>query len=564
MSQTAQIPKLVGDREVIAFFGQKDIGKYFNGFMDNATLHQFYDEDPVNGYRGLMKFWNNQQVAKGKPMYEQLIDRKAVIEVNGQEGTFSYDLPVDQDVRCHTEVDMSHQEYPGIDESIFYIVLNREFAPGTVLTYDAANGQQIVVSEAEEVQPTGSGFNHPVQLMTEDKEEWFSPEYLSKGIEYFDIGHGVSELGTKFAKIQLPPAVGSMRSIFQLGSVRGVEASVTGKADSKNLGGAIAESKDYINRIRSEMDSDGWGDFAVRMSLNEAGKPIRSTANIGSTIQFLVGKYLHQLTGTSILFQRAATIKSTNGNIKYNEGIWHQLMRGFRVKYGRNIEVDHLKQANEYIYRINPDLSYEERVTEYTCGTDAYNQMIKLFNREILEQRNSLAGFLGSERQLPNPVKGSDPLNLEWIPFRFTKVYIPQLGHIKIVRDTSMDRGILQDRFSAGMTGSGRAHTSGSMMVADASSQKYSNNRKGLPTNTTLVEGGDDKANIYIVKPQGSMTYSGTINGRYSSTTARDIVASNKQMTEEYWAYNNCAGYVEDASKFVIIEKQAATRRGFN
>src|SRR5699024_3778804 len=190
MKQQAGIPKIVGDKEIIAFFGQKDIGKYFNGFMDNATLHQFYEEDPVNGYRGLMKYWNQQRTVKAKPMFEQLIDNKAVIEVNGQEGTFSYDVPVEQDVRCHTEVDMSHQQFPGIDESIFYIVLNREFAPGTVLTYDAMNGQQIVVAEEEEVQPTGSGFNHPVKLMTEDREEWFSPEYLSKGIEYFDIGHG--------------------------------------------------------------------------------------------------------------------------------------------------------------------------------------------------------------------------------------------------------------------------------------------------------------------------------------------------------------------------------------
>lgn len=564
MKQQAGIPKIVGDKEIIAFFGQKDIGKYFNGFMDNATLHQFYEEDPVNGYRGLMKYWNQQRTVKAKPMFEQLIDNKAVIEVNGQEGTFSYDVPVEQDVRCHTEVDMSHQQYPGIDESIFYIVLNREFAPGTVLTYDAMNGQQIVVAEEEEVQPTGSGFNHPVKLMTEDREEWFSPEYLSKGIEYFDIGHGVGEFGTKFAKLQMPEVVGHMRCIYQLGSVRGVEAAITGKADSKNLGGATAKSKEYINRIRSEMDQNGWGDFAVRMSLDSSGKPIRSTANIGSTVQFLVGKYLHQLTGSSILFQKAATIKSANGNVKYNEGIWHQLMRGYRIKYGRAIQVEHLKQANEYIFRINPDLPYEERETEYTCGTDAYYSMLKLFEAEILAQQNSLAGFLGADRQIPNPVEGKDLLNLSWNPVRFTRVFIPQLGYIKIVRDTSMDRGILQDRFSAGMAGSGRAHTSSSMMVADASSQKYSNNRKNMPTGTTLVEGGDDKSNIFIVKPEGPMTYSGGIQGRYSSTSSRDIVASHKQMTEEYWAYNNCAGYVEDPSKIVIIEKQFSTRRGFN
>lgn len=564
--QQSGIPTIRNGNQVISFMGQKDVNKYFQGYVDNASLHSWYQEDPVNNHRGLMKFWNNQAPNRIKPIYDDLVDSKSIIEVNGWDGAFTYDVPIEEDRGCYTSKDMSHQEYPGIDGAIFYVSLNKEFAAGTTLTYDVYDGQQFIVSEDEEVQNTGTGYIHPVKLATNDRQEWFNPYRLAQGIEYFAIGHGVSEYGTKLAKLQMPDVVGSMKCEFRLGSTRGVEAYVTGMADSKNLGGAVAQSKEYLSQIQSDMDTNGYGDFAVRMDLGSDGKPNFKTANIGSTIEFMVQKYLNQLTGTQILFQKAATIKDTNGVIRLNEGLWHQLRRGFIIKYGKpgGITQTHIKQAAEYVFRANPDLAYEDRRIKFKCGTEAFENMINLFEKEILAQQNSIAAFLGADRQIPNPVVGTDRLNLEWKPTRFTAVYLPQIGNVEIERDPSLDKGMMQDRFSQGFHGNQKAHTTYSMIIWDASNQAYSNNRKDLPKGTSLVEGGNRNSNVYIVKPQGAMMHSGMINGRYDMRKSSDIVASHKQMAQEYWAYNNCSVWVEDVSKFVMIELEKSERKGFN
>lgn len=560
------IPTVRNGNQVIAFMGQKDVDKYFRGYMDNASLHSWYSEDPINNHQGLMQFWNNQAPNQVRPIYDDLVSSKSIIEVNGWESSFTFDVPIEKDRGCYTDKDMSHQQYAGIDGAVFYISLNKEFSPGQTLTYDSFDGQQLIVDDSEEVQDTGTGFIHPVQLVSNDRNEYFQSYKLAKGVQYFAIGHGVSEYGTKFAKLQMPDVVGSMKLEYRLGSVRGVEAYFTGMADSKNLGGAVAASKDYLNEIQNEMDSYGYGDFAVRMDIGANGKPNFGSSNIGSTIEYLVQKQLNKLTGTQILFQKAATIKSSNGVIRLNEGLWHQLRRGFIIKYGKpgGITQLHLKQGAEYIFRLNPDLEYEKRRIKFKCGTQAFENMIELFQKEINEQMGNIAAFLGSERQIPNNVEGKDLTNLSWKPVRFTSVYIPQLGQVEIERDPSLDKGLMQDRFSEGMHGNQRAHTTHSMIIWDATNQLYSNNTQDLPKGTSLVEGGNKNANVFIVKPQGNMMYSGQINGRYDSKKSSDIIASHKTMAQEYWAYNNCSVWVKDVSRFVMIELEKSERKGFN
>jgi hypothetical protein len=561
------IPYARFGNQVISFMGRQDVGKAFQGVMDNASLHSWYEQDSVEAHRGLITSWNALDPNYTKSIYDDLVMDKSVIEVNGMDGYFTYDTPVYEERGCYTEVDMSHQKYPGIDGAIFYITLNKEFAPGTVLLYDSFDGEQIFVAEEEEVINTGSGFQHPVKLVTNDRGTWFREDMLSKGIQYFAINHGVGEYGTKFAKLQMPEPVRSIKNEFRLGSTRGVEAAITAVADSKKLDIASAFAKDYLDKMRNEMDSCGYGEFAVRMDVDQkTGKAIKSTANIGSTIEFLVHKYLNQLTGTALLFQKAGTIKDKNGVIRLNEGLWHQIRRGFRITYGKagGITKSHIKQAAEYIFRINPDLDYEKRVIKFKCGTEAFYNVLDLFKTEIELQNAQLAPLLGADRQIPNPVSGTDPLNLEYRAIRFTRVFIKEIGMVEITKDTALDRGLLQDRFSAGFHGNQRAHTTYSMIIWDASSSNYSNNSKDLPKNTSLVAGGNGRSNIYVVKPEGTMTYSGVINGRYDMRKSSDIVASHKTMGQEFWAYNNCSIWVEDPSKFVMIELERSERRGFN
>ncbi len=154
-------------------------------------------------------------------------------------------------------------------------------------------------------------------------------------------------------------------------------------------------------------------------------------------------------------------------------------------------------------------------------------------------------------------------MNLEMKPVRFTKVFIPGIGNLEIERDTNLDYSIMQDRFSQGFHGYQRAHTTYSMIIWDAEDQAYSNNAD-LPKGSEVIEGGNKESNVYLVKPQGEMTYWGYSNGRYSISKASDIVSSHKQIGQEFWAWNSCAIWVRDITKFVMIELDESARKGFN
>lgn len=564
------IPTIRNGNQAIAFMKGQEVSKYFQGYMDNASLRTWYEEDPVNNHLGLMSFWNQQDRVK-KPMglFEELLSTKSVIEVNGQEGRFTYEVPVEMKAGIYTEADMSTQNLPGIDGSIFYITLNKEFAPNTVLTYDDFDGQQIIVSEDEDVLPTGSGYKHPVTLFSQNKAAYFDASKLGRGIEYFEVSQGVSEFGTKFAQLQMPDLPGSQKFEFRLGSAMGVESYVTAKAASASLADGVTSSrtKDYINNLKSEMDRNGYGEYAVRMDIAPDGRPMPNTANIGLTLEYLTEKYLHKLMGTKLMFQNAGEIRTSNGVLRFNEGLWKQARRGRIIEYGRpgGITRQHIREAVEYVFSKNPDMQFENRRVKFKCGYEAFYNVIDIFEKEVNAQVGNLAALLGADRVLSkNPVSGQDLKNLKLEAVRFTDVYIPQIGQVEIEHDPSLDWGMRGDRYERGMHAHGKAHTTHSMVIWDVTDQSYSNNQSELPNGTQLVDGGNAGANIFLVKPEGALIHSGRSTGRYDSRRSSDIMAANKYMGEEYFAWT--AGidvWMQDPSKIVMIELKRSARKGF-
>lgn len=71
--------------------------------------------------------------------------------MNGDNGTFTYEIAIKDSGKCITVRDTSSQSFAGIDNSNFKIVLNKKFAPGAVLTTDAIYGEQIIVTDEEEI-----------------------------------------------------------------------------------------------------------------------------------------------------------------------------------------------------------------------------------------------------------------------------------------------------------------------------------------------------------------------------------------------------------------------------
>lgn len=568
--QQQNIPIIRNGNQAIAFMKGKEVSRFFPGYFDNASLRSWYEEDPLNNHLGLMSFWNQQdRVEKPSNLFEELLSSKSVIEVNGQEGTFTYEIPTNMRRGVYTETDMSGQEFPGVDGSIFYITLNREFAPGTVLGYDDFEGDQIVVADEEQVMPIGTGYKHPVKLVTQNKSAYFDAGKLARGIEYFVVSHGVDEFGTQFARLQMPDLPGSQKFEFRLGSAMGVEAYVTAKANSLSMADGVTASttKQYLSQIQKEMDSKGYGEIAVRMDLAPNGTPLLNTANIGRTLEHLTEKYLHKLMGTKLMFQKAGEIRTTNGVLRFNEGLWKQARRGRIIEYGRpgGMTEQHIREAVEYVFRTKPDMQFVDRRVKFKCGMEAFQNVLNIFEKEVLAQLDRIAIIHGADRLTSKSAVSGDLKNLMLEAVRFTNVFLPQIGQVEIEHDPSLDWGMRGDRFERGMQPHGRSHTTHTMVIWDVTDQSYSNNMSEIPAGANLVEGGNANSSIFIVKPAGeSLIHSGRMTGRYDSRRSSDIMASSKYMGEEYFAW--AAGidiWMPDPSKIVMIELKPQARRGF-
>lgn len=553
-------PSLFNGDQVIKFTDAKKV-KSIQGYQDLPSMEAWYKEDPMKRHLGMQKFFGNQA---GTPsgIFPELLSSKSVLEVNGVGGQFTYDVPMIEADYVMTTRDYSHQVRPGVDSSTFKIALSREYTTGDILTNDAEYGQNILVT-SEPVENSGDSYIHTVTLVSQDKTEYFLPSNLAKGIEYFKLNHAIlGEYGTNYSHVDLPNTVGQMTCEFTLGDLRGVEAYVTGMADMKSFSGAAASSKDYLSKLQAEANK--MGELAVIMDVDSKGRTIQSSARIGATMQFLVFKELERLTAQSLLFQRAGTYRSANGVVRLNEGLWHQLRRGKIIKYARpgGITKVQIKEAVEYVFRGNPYKRYEDRKIKFKCGLEALHNVLEIFSDEVNAQLSRLPQFMGSDRNIPNPITGQlHDLKMDFV--RFTEVYLPQIGYVKLEHDPNLDYMLMQDRLSAGYNGNGRAHTTYSMVIWNAEDQEYSNNAE-MPKGAKVVEGGNSDANVFLVKPEGEMTYWGSSNGRYSINKASDIVSSYKQIGQEFWAWNSCAIWVKDVTKFVMIELAENARKGFN
>lgn len=568
MSITQQnVPMVYNDSQVIMFTGAKNV-KSIQGYQDLPSMYSWYKEDPDKHHLGMMSLWG-QQAQVTYPIYRELLQSKSVIEVNGFDGGFTYDIPVHEYKGVYTTRDMSWQAFPGLDGGSFKITLSREYTTGDVLSNDVEFGQQIVVSGEEPVQQLGDGFEHTVKLVDNDKETWFLAGNLAKGITYFKVNHVImGERGTNFSHVDMPDTVGKMRCEYSLGSMRGVEAYVTGMADAKSFGGAAATSKEYLNKLSQEAQS--LGEVAIMTETKMSGNkrvPDMKTARIGVTMEFLVHRELERLTAQALLFQKAGVIRDSNGTARLNEGLWHQLRRGKIIKYGRpgGITRDHLKEAAEYIFRANPHKPIAERRIKFKAGKFAFENILEIFADEVRAQNAALntANLLGDDRVLPrSPISGADLMNLRYDPVRFTNVFIPQIGQLEIIEDTSLNIQPLSDRFASGMHPEKAAHTAYSLVIWDVADQQYSNN-ESLPQGATFMEGANKGANVFLVKPEGEMSYWGSSNGRYNISKAGDIVSSHKQIGQEFWAWNSIGIFVKDLTKFIMIELDEAARKGF-
>lgn len=569
MSVTQSPLRQIYNGDMIVSFKSKKEVQSIAGYQDMTAMSSWYEQDPDKYNLGLIKLWGQQAITT-YPMYAKLLEKKAMMEVNGADGSFTYEIAIKDSGMCQTIRDTSTDfAAPGIDNSIFRIALNKRYAPGVVLSTDLMYGEQIVVTDEQEIRQIPGGWDMPVKLTSNDRNASYDPTLLVKGIQYFKVSHNIfGEYGTNYENVDLIDTPTTMKVMFQLGNMSGAEAYVTGRADMKAFSGAASHTKEYLDQLSQEVAQRG--EFAIMtdmVNVDKSGKPKNLRAmRIGATMQLLVHREHQKSVSSQLLFQKAGTVTGTNGITRLNEGIWHQIRRGKLIHYARPMGITraHIKEAVEYVFRNNPHLADVDRMVEFSGGKYAIENMRAIFKEEIDAQVDQIDRFLGADRVLPsNPVTGTSLVELGLSPVRFTQAFIQGLGNIRIKEDPALNFYPGADRFQRGFYNNGLAHTAYSLVIWDVMDSQYSNNTT-LPQGATLVEGGDASSNMYIVKPEGQMTYWGSENGRYHDSTASGIVSSNKFQMQSYWIYSMAAAWVKDLTRYVIIELDPAVRRGFN
>lgn len=527
------------------------------GWQDASTLQTWYNENPLGNHLKLQSWFGQQEMTK-VPLFQDVLEHDAILEVNGWDGKFTYDYPVETDNRVKTVDDYSYQQYAGMDGTTFKIAFNREYAPGTTLTADGLDGESIAISDAEAVKDLGYGFEHTVVLLSNDPDRTYPSELLGKDIEYFEIGHGIAEWGEKLGLVHMPGGTTYMTSEFQLGAPMGYETFFSGKANSVDLSMGTAESKEFINQLENFYKN---GQEVVLIKDNSPNATHKFT--VGTILEMLTVQKFNRQMSVQLMFQKGATIKTQKGTVRYNEGLWNQMKRGYIITYPKRggLTREHIKMARDYVFKANPYKDTIESVLRFKCGSEVFNNVLEIFKDEVNIQLGNLAALLGAERLLPeNPVSG-DLYNLSLKPVRFTSVHLAGIGRVELEEDFAMNFVNVTDRNLRGMNPNGADYTTYSMIIWDASDQSYSNNNE-LPKGTKMV-GSNDKANIYLVTPKSDKIYWGRENGRYDMTRATDIVASAKTMHSSFFIYGFGALWMKDPSKFVMIELEKAARKGY-
>lgn len=560
MANKIDIRQSINSDSVVGFTSHKEMKTL--GWLDSNKVHAYLTDgkDSHKKHLGLINLFNTTHQME-VPFMKDLFKNSAVLEVEEGE-TITYDLPVNRtESKCYTAEDMSsYTDYPGIDGNVFKIVLSYEFAKGDILTYDAQMGENIMVSEEHEVERVGDNFLHYVVMSTNDKTKWYPKEQLRAGIQYWKIGHSMAEFSETMSGINMiKNPTGSITNEFILGSPMGVSTFYTAKASRMKAPGLTQFTSDMLDSVNSKLDAMGGKDKGMFFTAkkDKTGKGfIKETMQIGFTLEYLALLEITQMEAHKLLFAKAATVQTSNGVKRVNEGVWHQFRRGKIIKYSRpgGITLNHIAEASSYIFR-NSNIDPSKRVLKFKGGFFATQNLAKLMQAEAHTQLAALPpGMLGTDSQIGKGVFSGELDNLKMAAVAIRGVVFPGIGQVEFEHDPSLDYMPMTDRHSSGQFGGGKAWTSHSLVIWDATDDQYSNVSKRVK-NASVVEGGNSRANVYYVKPtDGHLTY-GYEQGRMANGSQfENVQSSMKVMGREFWATSQSGALVLDTTRFVTIE----------
>lgn len=555
---TVNFPATMNGDTVIGYTDAKTIRESLVEH-DLSSLESWYFEDPDRNHLGMLELFANI-TNYPLPMYLGMIRQDATITVNGANGTFRYDLPVANTVEVVTVEDTSVKyDRPGIDESLFEIVLNAQFTQGDILTYDVIDGCQLMIANEMEPRQEGENWRYWCRLFGRSRAKYFPKDKLRAGIKYFKVSNVLGEFSTQFSKVGGASRAGSMTCEFQLAGHRGVEGETTMYAGMKSMGWADRGTQNFLEKAYAQVKrlSDvrgGDASYAIIGSRVPGTNMIdMRTARVASTVSLFCLAELAKMEAYELMFMRGGRVKTHNGVLVKNEGLYHQLRRGFTITYSRpgGIRQDHFRAAADYIYRGRTDMPIENRVMKFKVGAMAYKNITEIFRDEFNAQLGAVAHLMGSDRIISNPVTGPNSA-LELGTISIKSVVLPGIGKVIIEHEPSLDYVDMVDRSQ--LVDGMYPITSYSCIMEDLTQAEWSNAFAGIP-NTSEAKIGNINSNVFYVKPDGGSMWWGYEQGRWSSrVNASDIVSSHSRMAEQFWCHSISACWVKDASKFVTIE----------
>lgn len=554
------IPATANGDRVIAYTDYKTFRTNFSD-MDQKNLYTWYKDDPDRNHLGMIELFAG--ISRSSiPMYLGLIRSGSIINVNGPNAAFTYDIPVYKEEKVMTVVDTSTlYSKPGIDGGLFEIVLNdTHLTAFDVITYDVQRGCDILISGEIAPKPEGENMRYWCRVIGNGKADYFPKDKLRAGIHYWKIGHALNEFSTQFSKVQGQNMGGFKTCEFRLGNHRGVESETTMYAGMKSYSGASTFTKRFIDEVEQRV-TELSGDYKNNIAI--IGRPAgrtsidRSTARVVAVQELLVWMELIKLENYQLMFQQGGYVKDGNGVFYLNEGYYHQVRRGPTIQYARpgGLKRSHFLNAANYIFRERTDIKITDRKMRFKVGGMALVNVQQIFREEFYSQLEGLRQFLGTDMLIQNPISGpNDALRLS--PVVIASVFLPGIGNVEVEHDPSLDNAEMVDRSQ--LVNGTTPLSSYSLIIENITDTNWTNAYANIPRNVTY-QPGTERNNVFYVKPEGPNLFYGHKTGRWSSMGASEIASSFHEMAEQFWAHSLSAVWVRDISKFLTIELDPRT-----
>jgi len=545
--------------QVIGITGGKQVKDM--GHVDSSILGAL-DMAKTDNHLGLVQMFEMTGMVK-LPFLRDILKSKDVIRVNGRQGKFTYDVDMGMEYPTVVQAIDNGEEFLGIGQTPFRIHLSHPYRPGDVLTYDPAEGLQVIVSEDVAVKNVGNGYIHTVTMNHSSERAYFPIDKVLPGTRFYKVNHAIGEFGRDLSGITGAGTPKKVKLEYQIGAVKGVEVEYTDWANSMSLNGKDASwvtDSLYNKAINLSGDDKDMNDKYIIMGTKmKNGKVNPKTAKVEKLLPMLALAELYKINSSALMFSQGSIQVGSTGAKRVSEGIYPQLKKGTRLTYNNEIELrSMIKAAADHIFSgLASHIEVTSRQLKFKGGKRAYDLVREMFKAEF-QSHHSV--FMNSDA-IPVPLlTGKDRNNLEFQSFAIGKAFLNGIGNVEIEHDISLDYDF-GDVVLRGYTG-GMNKRSWSLVIWDVTDPMYSNvNNKNLLPKGVTVDAGSKGRNLYLVKPENAQDVSwGYETGRMSGTNVRSM---SKNQGETFWCKSQMDAWIPDLSRVILIERPDAISEDF-